>query len=275
MVLIDAAGRQEGALVEGSVEVRGLVARYGSKTILQDVDCSVRAGEIHVILGGSGSGKSTLLKHMIGLYQPAGGEVRLLGEDLGAAGERERELLLSRIGVLFQGGALLESLDVAGNVALPLTMRHRLPADVVQELVAIKLELVGLGGKGGLYPRELSGGMRKRAALARAIAGDPEVLFCDEPGAGLDPISAAALDALLLGLRDRFGMAIVVITHELTSIRAIADRVTMLDRGHVCAQGTLAQVQASDHPFPRAFFGRAEQVGDRLPSLRSWLGGGA
>ena len=266
---------EHGDTMSLSVEVRGLIARYGTRTILDGVDCTVQAGEVHVILGGSGSGKSTLLKHMIGLLRPAGGEVRLLGEDLGAAGEQAREQLLTRIGVLFQGGALLESLDIAGNIALPLTMRHDLPADVIAELVAMKLELVGLPGKERLYPRELSGGMRKRAALARAIAADPEVLFCDEPGAGLDPISAAALDDLLLGLRDRFGMAIVVISHELTSIRAIADRITMLDRGKVCAQGSLDHVQQSDHPFPRAFFGRARDAGTRRPSLLDHLGGAA
>ncbi len=250
-----------------AVEVRGLVARYGSRTILDGVDCVVQPGEIHVVLGGSGSGKSTLLKHMIGLLRPAGGELRLLGQDLANADEAGREAILARIGVLFQGGALLESLDIAGNIALPILERHTVPADVIDELVRIKLELVGLRGRGRLFPRELSGGMRKRAALARAIAADPDVLFCDEPGAGLDPISAAALDDLLLGLRDRFGMAIVVISHELTSIRAIADTVTMLADGRVCAQGPLAEAEQVDHPFVRAFFGRArsEQVaGDSL-----------
>lgn len=250
-----------------AVEVAALVARYGSRTVLDGVDVAVQRGEIHVILGGSGSGKSTLLKHMIGLLEPSEGQVRLLGEDLQQGGERAREALLSRIGVLFQGGALLESLDIAGNVALPLSARTAAPAEVIAELVRIKLELVGLAGKGHLYPRELSGGMRKRAALARAIAADPEVLFCDEPGAGLDPISAAALDDLLRSLCERFGMAIVVISHELTSIRAIADRVTMLADGKVCAQGSLEAVQRVDHPFVRDFFGRARDAGSAAPSL--------
>ncbi len=250
-----------------AVEVAALVARYGSRTVLDGVDVTIPRGEIHVVLGGSGSGKSTLLKHMIGLLEPSAGQVRLLGEELHQGGEGAREALLSRIGVLFQGGALLESLDVAGNVALPLSTRAAAPAEVVAELVRVKLELVGLTGKGHLYPRELSGGMRKRAALARAIAADPEVLFCDEPGAGLDPISAAALDDLLRSLCQRFGMAIVLISHELTSIRAIADRVTMLADGKVCAQGTLAEVQRVDHPFVRDFFGRARDAGSAAPSL--------
>ena len=257
-----------------AVEVRGLVARYGSRTILDGVDCVIAPGEIHVVLGGSGSGKSTMLKHMIGLLRPAGGELRLLGADLGNADEAQREAILARIGVLFQGGALLESLDIAGNIALPILERHDVPADVIDELVRIKLELVGLAGRGALFPRELSGGMRKRAALARAIAADPDVLFCDEPGAGLDPISAAALDDLLLGLRDRFGMAIVVISHELMSIRAIADTVTMLADGRVCAQGTLAQAEQVDHPFVRSFFGRARSERVASESLYAALSRG-
>ena len=254
-----------------TVKVRDLVARYGALTVLDGVDMTVAPGEVHVILGGSGCGKSTLLKHMIGLYQPAGGAVELLGVDLGAADEPQRDAVLVRIGMLFQAGALLNSMSIAENVALPIIERTGLPRALVDELVRMKLALVGLGGRGHLTPPELSGGMKKRAALARAIATDPAVLFCDEPGAGLDPITAAALDDLLLGLRDRFGMSLVVVTHELDSIRRIADRVTMLDKGKVIASGTLAEVQASDHQMVVAFFERRQQSDDGSGDLLSAL----
>ena len=250
-----------------TVRVSALIARYGEHTVLHGVDVTVAKGEVHVILGGSGCGKSTLLKHMIGLYQPAGGTIELLGVDLGAADEPQRDAVLIRIGMLFQAGALLNSMTIHDNVALPIIERTGLPRPLVDEMVRMKLALVGLGGKGHLTPSELSGGMKKRAALARAIATDPAVLFCDEPGAGLDPVTAAALDDLLLGLRDRFGMSLVVVTHELDSIRRIADRITMLDQGKVVASGTLAEVQAAGHPVVAAFFGRhrsADPVGGNL-----------
>jgi phospholipid/cholesterol/gamma-HCH transport system ATP-binding protein len=209
-----------------------------------------------VVLGGSGCGKSTLLKHCIGLLEPAAGSVRLLGEELLALDGPERERLLSRIGVLFQYGALLGSLTIAENVALPLRERTDLDEEVIAEIVRLKLALVELSHAEHLLPSELSGGMRKRAALARAMALDPEILFCDEPSAGLDPLTSAELDALLLRLRDRFGMAVVVVTHELASIEKISDRVLMLSAGKVIADGPLAEVKASAHPEIRAFFGR-------------------
>ena len=244
------------------VEVDGLVARYGERTILTGVDLQVAPGEVRVILGGSGSGKSTLLKHVIGLLSPAEGSVRLLGVDLGSADEPQRNAVLSRIGMLFQGGALLNSLTVADNVALPLRANSDLPESVVREVVRMKLELVDLGHAIDLFPPELSGGMKKRAALARAMAFDPEVLFCDEPSAGLDPITAADLDRLLLGLRDRFGMAMVVVTHELASVETIADRVTMLDQGQVLVDGTLAEARQVDHPWVKSFFDRVGRPAD-------------
>jgi phospholipid/cholesterol/gamma-HCH transport system ATP-binding protein len=257
-----------------TVCVRGLVARYGERTVLDGVDVSVAPGEVHVILGGSGCGKSTLLKHMIGLYRPAGGAVELLGVDLVAADEPERDAVLTRIGMLFQGGALLNSMSVHDNVALPIVERTGLPRTLIDEMVRMKLALVDLGGRGHLTPPELSGGMKKRAALARAIATDPAVLFCDEPGAGLDPITAAALDDLLLGLKERFGMSLVVVTHELDSIRRIADRITMLDGGHVIASGTLDEVQAADHPLVQAFFERRAPDDERGGDLLTTLTGG-
>lgn len=239
-----------------ALEVRGLVARYGERTILDGVDLTVEPGEVRVILGGSGCGKSTLLKHAIGLLAPAAGTIRLLGEDLLGLEGPARDRLLTRIGVLFQGGALLGSLTIAENVALPLQEKSDLPPAIIREIVRLKLALVEMSHAEGLLPSELSGGMRKRAALARAMALDPEILFCDEPSAGLDPLTSAELDALLLRLKDRFGMAVVVVTHELASIQAIADRVVMLSAGRVLADGSLAEVMAVDHPEIKAFFGR-------------------
>ena len=238
------------------LEVRGLVARYGERTILNGVDLTVGPGEIRVVLGGSGCGKSTLLKHCIGLLQPAAGSVRLLGEDLTAVEGAARERLLTRIGVLFQYGALLGSLTVGENVALPLREHTELPEPIVREIVRLKLAQVELAHAENLLPSELSGGMRKRAALARAMALDPQLIFCDEPSAGLDPLTSAELDELLLRLRDRFGMSLVVVTHELASIEKISDRVLMLSGGKAIADGTLAEVKAAPHPESQAFFGR-------------------
>jgi phospholipid/cholesterol/gamma-HCH transport system ATP-binding protein len=258
--------------LEHTIEVRDLVARYGEVTILDGVDLTVRPAEVRVILGGSGSGKSTLLKHIIGLAQPSGGTVRLLGVDLVEADEPEREAVMGRIGMLFQGGALLNSLTIHENVALPIVERCRdLAKDVVDEVVRMKLALVDLSHAAALTPPELSGGLRKRAALARAMALDPEILFCDEPSAGLDPVTAAALDELLLNLKARFGMSLVVVTHELASIEAIADTVTMIDKGKIIADGTLDQVKGMDHPRVRAFFDRLTEE-EGAPTERSVLG---
>jgi phospholipid/cholesterol/gamma-HCH transport system ATP-binding protein len=214
------------------MSVRGLIAKYGEHTVLQGVDLEVRRGEIRVILGGSGGGKSTLLKNCIGLVHPAGGEVRILGEDLTALEGQARASLLNRVGVLFQNGALLGSLTIRENVALPIREHTDLEPDVIEELVRLKLAQVELSHAEFLLPSELSGGMRKRAALARAMALDPEILFCDEPSAGLDPLTSAELDELLMRMRDRFGMAIVVVTHELHSIETIADTAIMLVKDH-------------------------------------------
>jgi phospholipid/cholesterol/gamma-HCH transport system ATP-binding protein len=256
-----------------TVEVRDLVARYGPRTILDGVSVAVRPAEIRVILGGSGSGKSTLLKHMIGMLAPAGGEVRLLGQDLTALDEADREQLLRRVGVLFQGSALLNSLTVHENVALPLRQDPSLPGDVIDEIVRMKLALVELAHAGPLYPSELSGGMKKRAGLARAMALDPEVLFCDEPSAGLDPITAAQLDELLINLRDRFRMSVVVVTHELASVELISDRVVMLHKGAIIADGSLGDVRSTDHPMVRAFFDRVAELEPPPPSVYASLGG--
>lgn len=238
------------------LQVRNLVARYGERTILNGVNLTVRAGEVRVILGGSGCGKSTLLRHCIGLNEPASGEVSLLGEPIDKIDGDRKTKLLERIGVLFQGGALLGSLTISQNVALPLNEHTNLPSAVIDEMVKLKLAAVEMSHAEFLLPSELSGGMKKRAALARAIALDPQLLFCDEPSAGLDPLTSAELDALILRLRDRFGMGIVVVTHELSSIETIADKVIFLSGGKALADGTLAEVKANPHPEIQAFFAR-------------------
>ncbi|MEZ0311304.1 MAG: ABC transporter ATP-binding protein [Myxococcota bacterium] len=238
------------------LDVRKLIAKYGDRVVLNQIDMRVRSGTIHVILGGSGSGKSTLLKHVVGLKEPAGGEVFLLGVNIAEADEPEYEAVMGRVGMLFQGGALLNSLTLHDNVALPLQEKTTLPQSVIDDIVRMKLDQVSLLPAAQRFPPELSGGMKKRAALARAMALDPEILFCDEPSAGLDPVTAVELDDLLIELRDRFGMTIVVVTHELASIDKIADDVTMLGKGNVVASGPLADVRQYDVPVIRAFFDR-------------------
>jgi phospholipid/cholesterol/gamma-HCH transport system ATP-binding protein len=212
-----------------AIEVRGLTMSYGGRTVMQELDFQVRRGEVFVIMGGSGSGKSTLLKHLIGLKKPAAGTILFDGEDFGAADDTARRGMLRRMGVLYQNGALWSGLTLAENVALPLEEYTGLDAAAIAEVVSLKLALVGLRGFEGFYPVEISGGMRKRAALARAIALDPEVLFFDEPSSGLDPISASRLDDLILQLRNSFGTTVVVVSHDLDSIFKIADRALFLD----------------------------------------------
>jgi phospholipid/cholesterol/gamma-HCH transport system ATP-binding protein len=212
-----------------AIEVRNLTMSYGGRVVMQGLDFQVRRGEIFVIMGGSGSGKSTLLKHLIGLKKPAAGTILFDGEDFGAADDAARRGMLRRMGVLYQNGALWSGLTLAENVALPLEEYTGLDAGAIAEVVSLKLALVGLRGFEGFYPVEISGGMRKRAALARAVALDPEVLFFDEPSSGLDPISASRLDDLILQLRSSFGTTIVVVSHDLDSIFKIADRALFLD----------------------------------------------
>jgi phospholipid/cholesterol/gamma-HCH transport system ATP-binding protein len=211
------------------IEVRGLTMRYGPLVIMSELSFSVERGEVFVIMGGSGSGKSTLLKHLIGLKPPSEGEILFDGEDFGAADAAARKGILRRMGVLYQNGALWGGLTLAENVALPLEEFTDLDADAVAEVVGLKLALVGLRGFEAFYPAAISGGMRKRAALARAIALDPEVLFFDEPSSGLDPISASRLDDLIVELSASFGTTIVVVSHDLASIFRIADRALFLD----------------------------------------------
>jgi len=236
------------------IQVTDLVAAYGDRVVLDRINLVVQPGEVRVILGPSGCGKTTLLKHIIGLLQPRSGSIHLLGREIAGVTETELVAILANIGMLFQGGALIQSLSLFENVLLPLEEHTELDADSAARVARIKLAIVGLGRFLDLKPSEISGGMRKRAALARAIALDPEVLFCDEPTAGLDPVTAAGIDQLLLDLRDALGITVVVISHELTSIRRIADRVTMLHSGSVIADGSLAELEASHDPRIHNFF---------------------
>ncbi len=211
------------------IEARGLEMAYGETAILRDISFTVRRGEVFVIMGGSGCGKSTLLKHLTGLLEPVRGEILYEGRDFSRAEEEDRQKIMRRFGVLYQGGALWSSMTVAENAILPLEEYTSLPPRERAEAAALKLALVGLEGYGGYYPSQLSGGMRKRAALARAIALDPDILFFDEPTAGLDPVTSKHMDDLILQLSGGLGATVVAVTHELPSIFAIADRALFLD----------------------------------------------
>lgn len=229
------------------IEVEKLEAWYGRRRILNGVDFGVNAGEIRVIMGGSGSGKSTLLRHLLGLQKPRSGSVRLLGIDVSRASEREMLAVRRQIGVSFQGGALLTSMSVGENVALPLREHTQLDENTIRIMSRLKLEVVNLGGFQDLMPSQLSGGMIKRAALARAIVMDPKLLFFDEPSAGLDPVVSAELDELILRLRDALRMTIVVVTHELESAFKIADTITVLDQGDILMTGAAREVRTADN----------------------------
>lgn len=232
---------------EPVIDVQGLEAYYGRRRILHGIDFRVMPGEIRVIMGGSGSGKSTLLRHLLGLQRPVRGAVRLLGHDIARADARTQLQLRRQIGVSFQGGALFTSMTIGDNVALPLREHTELDENTIRIMSRLKLEVVNLGGFQDLMPSQLSGGMIKRAALARAIVMDPRLLFFDEPSAGLDPVVSAELDELILQLRDAMRMSIVVVTHELESAFKIADTITVLDQGNVLLTGTVDEVKASDN----------------------------
>jgi phospholipid/cholesterol/gamma-HCH transport system ATP-binding protein len=229
------------------IEVDDLVTHYGEREILKGVSLQVMEGEIMVIMGGSGSGKSTLMRHMLGLEVPTSGRIKLLGKDITIATALEMYELQKDMGVAFQGGALFSSMSVGENITLPLREHTDLDDSTIKIMARLKLEVVDLAGFEDLMPSELSGGMVKRAALARAVVMDPRLLFCDEPSAGLDPVVAAALDDLILKLRDALGTTIVVVTHELDSAFKIADRITVLDRGHVLVVGSVDEVKSSDN----------------------------
>ncbi len=213
------------------ISVQNLVKRFDGRTVLDGINLDVRPGEILVIMGGSGSGKSTLLRHMIGSLTPDGGKVALFGQDLAGLDDDGLNKVRKKFGILFQSGALFQSMTIAENVALPLQEHTTLDQNIINIQVKIKLELVGLREHAEKYPAQISGGMKKRAGLARALALDPKILFYDEPSAGLDPVTSAGIDRLIIDLTKKLGVTSVVVTHEMDSAFAIADRMAMLDKG--------------------------------------------
>ncbi len=250
----------DGASKEICIEVSGLTAGYGNLVVLEDISFKVRKGEIFVIVGGSGCGKTTLLKHMIGLIPPMRGDIRIFGESIVKADWEGKRRIMRRFGVLYQTGALFGSLTLAENVALPLEEFTDLTPPKIMERVNEKLRLVALDGFQKFMPYELSGGMRKRAGLARALALDPEILFFDEPSTSLDPITSANLDKLILGVREKLGTTMVIVTHELDSIFAVSDRVIILDKGTkgIVAEGRPYDLRDSNpDPKVREFLSRA------------------
>jgi phospholipid/cholesterol/gamma-HCH transport system ATP-binding protein len=245
------------------IEIRDLTMAYGTFVVMRDINAKVRAGEVFVIMGASGCGKSTLLKHMVGLKSPAKGDILYDDKSFWHSTEAERQATLRHFGVLFQGGALWSSMTLEENVALPLGEYTELSPKEIAAIVRLKLSLVGLKGFEEYYPSEISGGMRKRAGLARAMALDPEILFFDEPSAGLDPISSRRLDDLILELRDSLGSTIVVVSHELQSIFAIADNSIFLDATTrtMRAEGNPRELlKNSKDPIVREFLTRGEEA---------------
>jgi phospholipid/cholesterol/gamma-HCH transport system ATP-binding protein len=251
------------------IEIRDLTMAYGSFVVMRDINAKVRSGEVFVIMGGSGCGKSTLLRHMIGLKEPSQGEIFYEGVPFWKSGEDVRQERLRTFGVLFQSGALWSSMTLAENIGLPLGEYTELPAADIMDIARLKLALVGLKGFEDYYPAEVSGGMCKRAGLARALALDPEILFFDEPSAGLDPISSRNLDELILQLRDSLGATFVVVTHELSSIFTIADNSVFLDAATrtMRAHGNPSELlKHSTDPAVRDFLTRGEASGRPTPA---------
>jgi phospholipid/cholesterol/gamma-HCH transport system ATP-binding protein len=245
----------ENGAAERVIEIRHLSTRFGKTVIHDDISLEVMRGEVFALVGASGGGKSMLLREIIMLRRPEGGSIQVLGRDVLAIDQREAMELRRRMGVLFQHGALFSALSVADNVAVPLREHTRLSPAFIREIAAIKLEWVRLPAEAGKkYPSELSGGMLKRAALARAIALDPELVFLDEPTAGLDPVSAAALDDLIRQLKSVLGLTVIVVTHDLDSLWQIADRVGVLGNGKLLAVGTMEELSRSQDPVVKEYF---------------------
>ncbi len=242
------------------IEVKNLGVTFDEDTILTDVSFDVFQGEVTVILGSSGSGKSTVLRHLLSLYPIQQGSISILGKDLESITEDEQLALYLQMGVFYQNGALLNSMTVGENVALPLKQHTRLSDAIIEDVVRMKLGLVNLVHAQHLFPSQLSGGMLKRAALARAIIMDPPLVFLDEPGAGLDPVSLASLDKLILNLRKQLGMTIVLVTHEVSSILRIADRIVFLESGKVYYSGLLKDALAEGGESIKRFFSVIEDV---------------
>jgi phospholipid/cholesterol/gamma-HCH transport system ATP-binding protein len=241
---------------ESVLSLRNLRVSYGEREILHGISFDVVRGETLVILGGSGSGKSTLLRTLVGLEKPSAGEIWIKGRDLAKISAAEMDQIRKKIGMSFQGGALFGSMTVGENVALPLREHTELEDSTIEIILRLKLEQVGLEGFEYYTPAQLSGGMKKRAAVARALAMDPEILFFDEPSAGLDPIIAAGIDELILELKRAFHMTIIVVTHELASAFLIADRMLLIDKGNIVALGTTEEMRSSTQPRVRQFLDR-------------------
>jgi phospholipid/cholesterol/gamma-HCH transport system ATP-binding protein len=242
-----------------ALSVKNLRVNYGDREILHNISFEALGGETLVILGGSGSGKSTLLRTLVGLEKPTHGEIWIRGRNAVSLRESERDELRKKMGMSFQGGALFGAMTVGDNVALPLREHTQLDRSTIEIIVRLKLDQVGLSGFEDYMPAQLSGGMKKRAAIARALAMDPEILFFDEPSAGLDPIIAAGIDELILKLKKAFRMTIVVVTHELASAFLIADHMILIDKGNIVVDGTPPQLQASVQPRVRQFLDRVPE----------------
>jgi phospholipid/cholesterol/gamma-HCH transport system ATP-binding protein len=237
------------------IEVRGVVTRFGAQTVHDGVSFNVKRGTLVALIGGSGTGKSVLLREIIGLQRPTGGSIRLLGTDVWACTSGQLDAVRRRFGMMFQDGALFSSLTVAQNVAVPLVEHADVPPALLQPLIALRLAQAGLGPDAAeKMPSELSGGMRKRAAIARALALEPEVLFLDEPTSGLDPTTARAFDALVRSLVDDLGITVFLVTHDLDTLLTVADRIIVLGRGAVLADGTVREILAVDDAWIRSYF---------------------
>lgn len=240
------------------MEARGILTQFGSNIIHENLDFRINRGEIVGLVGGSGSGKSVLMNTMLGLKEPEGGVVRYFGKDRRQLSPDQRQLVQNQMGVLFQGGALFSSLTVRENIMIPLREHTDLPLRLMRNLADMKIHMVGLPATAAmLYPADLSGGMKKRAGLARALAMDPEILFLDEPTAGLDPIGASAFDQLILGLREAMDLTILMVTHDLDSLFTICDRIAVLVDKRIAIADSLPNVMAYEHPWVREYFGGA------------------
>jgi len=235
------------------IKIKNLVKRFGDRAVLDGIDIAIPEGKITVIMGGSGCGKSTLLRHLIGLHQPTSGEVWVDGRNIAGLDEKGMNEVRKKFGMLFQGSALFNSMTVGQNVAVPLKEHTDLSPEIIKIIVRVKLELVGLTGFENFMPHEISGGMKKRVALARAIALDPKIVFYDEPGAGLDPITASMIDRLILDLSKKLSITSVVVTHEMKSAFRIADQIVILQKGKVIQVGTAEEIQNSKNAYVRQF----------------------
>jgi phospholipid/cholesterol/gamma-HCH transport system ATP-binding protein len=255
--------------LEPIIEVRNLIKRFGEQTVLDGVNLEIYPGETMVIMGGSGSGKSTILRHMIGSLLPGSGYVRIFGQNISDLDEDGLNEVRKRFGILFQSGALFNSMTVAENVALPLQEHTTLASNIIEIQVKIKLELVGLREHADKYPAQISGGMKKRAGLARALSLDPKILFYDEPSAGLDPVTSAEIDRLIIDLTKKIGVTSVVVTHEMDSAFTIADRMAMLDKGRMLMVAERAVFERlRDHPTERL-----EELSEEQQLIRQFLRG--